>query len=469
VPQESIASQKLPEKKGPAVNVATRLDPDNPISPDYSTNFFTAVTGQRYLPFFGDNDSYPNVVWALRSQSITQDACVTSISLTCIGGGIQIKNMEIEKVDPEFLTFLSNINTDNESLADVIKSGIECVATDGNAWAEIVKGSFGSAKYVRVYMHSSLICRLGEIPKDKEKPESVLKSRKFGETRTSPVSSRYLKAAVIPLYSPNPLDKKRAWTETDNGDLSTMIHLKSAYKGSPFYGVQQSKASITHQYAEYKLIRYNTDCLDNQMVLSAALIFKSAMTQAEANTAAKEIIKTHTGNGKNGRVAVISSENGIEDFEIKTLETQKEGSYKELDTRLVEKIITANNWDAIFFGSSNEGALGKGSTYIRAVYDVKKTTVIDPICRYWINNFLKPLIGIAADHLGKPEWLKYDIGFLTAMPFSYSSDINVNKIMKKNEGRNMIGLPEVTDSPEWEQPIDGNVKTEPNVPPEPTQ
>lgn len=470
MPQSTTTPEQT--KKGPVVNVATKLNVDNPVAIDYGSDFYsTVISGQRYLPF-GADDSYPNTCWQLRTQSVTQDGCLDSIAKSCIGGGIEVKNMEIEKVDPEFLAFIANVNNDNESLTDIVKTGIECIGTDGNAWPEIVMGEIADKRYIKAYMHSTLICRLGEIPKDKDRPETIIKSTRFAEKRNRIVSSRSLKAASIPIYSPNPLDQIKVWKKIENGDLTTMMHLKNAYKGSLHYGVQPSKAGLLYQYAEYKLIRFNADLLDNGMVLSGAIVFKTPMTQAEANAAAKEILFTHTGNGKNGRIAVIASESGIESFEFLPFETEKEGSYIELDTRVVEKIITANNWDAIFFGQGAEGSLGKGSTYVRGVWDLKKSTVIDPMCNYWVNNFVKPFIAIAADHLKKPEWKKYVIGFKSAMPFTYSSDINVNKVVKKNEGRQMIGLPEVKDNPAWEEPIDGAVKKEneiTNVPPEPAQ
>jgi hypothetical protein len=469
--EDSIINNILKVKKGPVVNVA-KLDPQTPIPLDFGSNPFTVISGQRYLPFLGDKDNFPNTMWEARILSLTHNACVTSIAQTCVGSGIYVTNLEIEKVDKEFLTFIANLNSDKESLADLVRAGIDCMETDGNAWPEIVKGTIGAVPYVKAYMHSSLICRLGDIPKEKTKPDSVVRSIKFAERRDRIVSNRSLKAAVIPLYSDNPLDRNSAWKKNENGDLSTMLHLKNTFKGSLFYGLPRGVAGLLYQILEGRSAQYNIDNFENGMVLSGAIIFKGAMTQGEANLAAKEIIRTHTGAGKNGRIAVISSENGIEDFVWQPFETQKEGSYIELDKRIEQKIITASNWDSIFFSSGNDNSLGKGSTYVRAVYDVKLETVINPICNYWMEHFIKPFIIISAEHLSKPEWLTYELGYKTAMPFSYSSDIDVNAVVTPNEGRDFIGLPGKKGT-KWEDEPIKDLNKQPqnpqNVPPQPAQ
>ena len=427
------------KKREPVVNV-TRYNPETPVPIDYSTNPFTIVSGQRYLPF-GKDDNLPNTLWTARLNSVTQNACTTSIAQTCVGTGLYVTNKEPEAVDKEFLTFIANING-SESLNDLCKIGMEAEETDGNAWPEIVKGSLGLVKYVKCYMHTSLVCRFGAIPKDGDRPLSVVRSLKFAESRGRLVSGNALKAANIPLYSSNPLDKKTAWTKIKD-ELHTALHLKNTNKASLFYGIPRSIASFRHQLLESKAAQYNNDNFDNGMVLSAILMMKSSMTQEEANAAGREIIQTHTGGGKAARVAVVASENGIEDWDIKTLETQKEGSYETLDNTVERKIITASNWDKIFFGMGETSTLGQGSQYVRAVYDIKKSGVIDPKCRYWIDHFVKPVIAIAAEHLGKPEWLTYELSFKSTIPFSYSSDIDVNSVLTKNEGRELLECPKV--------------------------
>lgn len=450
----------IPEatKKGQVVVNVAKLNPETPVPLDFNTTYFTisATEGSRYLPF-GKDDSFPNLMWEARLQSLTQNACITSIAQTCVGSGIYVTNVEPDLVDKDFLTWINRIN-DNQSLKSIIKLGMECEETDGNAWGEIVKGAVGGTKYVKAYMHSSLICRFGAIPKDKDKPEEIIKSTRFAEKRGRVLSARQMKGIRIPIYSSNPLDKAIVWSSDEINDLHTCIHIKNENPASLFYGMQRSVANLRDQVLEGKSAQYDLDNFENNMVISAILVLKSPMTQAEAKLVAQDIIKTHTGAGRNGRVAVISSEQGIEEWDLKTLDTQKEGSFLESRKVYQGNIIVGCNWDAIFFGQSSESSLGKGSTYVRAVYDIKKTTVIDPLCEHWLNSFVYPLIKIAAEHMGKPEWLKYQLAFETAMPFSYSSDIDVNAVLTKNEGREILGMPK-SENPEWDkEPIKGGAK-----------
>ncbi len=452
------------EKRPPVTNVV-KLDPENPIPINYS-QIFTITSGQRYIPFLGNDDNIANILWEARLLSLTHNSCIQSIAKTSVGKGIFVNNVEEGKVDKEFLTFIDKVNK-CDSLSGLILKGIDAMLTDGNAWLEIVKGSFAGKNYIKVYLHTTLDCRFADPPKDKDEPIEIIKSRRFRERRNKMISSRSLKAVVLPLYSDSEIDQPNVWKKDESGDLHTVIHLFNYFGGIPFYGIAPSVPGLRQQVMEGSSAQYNLDNFDNNMVMSALLVFKSAMTQQEAIANAKEIIKTHTGKGKIGRVGVVASEGGIEDFELIPLETQKEGSFIEFDKRNEEKIITAHNWDKIFFANSADGSFGKGSTYIRGIWDVKKATVIDPLLEYWTSTFIKPFIKIVADHLKKPEWLKYEFGFKSAMPFSYASDININKVLTKNEGREMIGKTKI-EGDQWEETIDGNIKKQENVQGEPT-
>jgi hypothetical protein len=423
------------------------LDPKNPIPLDYGADTFQVVLGKRYIPFLGNEDRMPNVFWESRLLSTTQNACISTIAQSCVGEGLQVTNVELAKVDPEFFLWASEINTEGQSLNELCRTAIDALLTDGNSWPEIVKGKFGGKAFVKAYLHTTMICRLSN-PDDKTgKITSVVKSQQLAKPRNGMLTARSLKAVTIPLYSSNSLDQKAVWLDTEkDGFLHTMIHLKNEIPGVPYYGLPKSVASLRYQIIEGKAAQYNIDQFDNNMVLSALLIFKSAMSETEAAEAAKEIIKTHTGQGKQGRVGVVSSEGGIDDFTYQPLDTQRDGSFDTLDKRVEQKIITSHGWDAVLAGISRDSAFGNGSQYVRAVYDIKKAMVLKPQAQYIIDKLIKPLVAIAADEMNKPEWKKYAFEFKYALPFSLISDIEVNNVLTKDEGRKILGEPPMEDA-----------------------
>lgn len=449
----------------PVVANAISLDPDTPLPYNIGSDYFRYSVGKRYIPF-GLDDNLPNLLWEARMLSATQNACIASIAQSVVGDGLYVTNVDDKAVDEEFWKWIAHINTEGNSLDELAIIAMDSKGTDGNAWVEIVKGEFGTEKYVKVYVKPSLDFRF-TAPDKNGRIWSAYKSSLFREHTTSVVSLYKNRFVEIPLYSPNPLDA--SWKLID-GDQHTAIHLKNQVSISPYYGLPKSGAGLRYQILEGKAAQYNIDNFDNNMVLSAILVFKAAMTQEEAQKNAQEIIKTHTGQGKMGRVGVISSEGGIEDFTYNPLNTQKEGSFIEFDKHVQDKIISTHNWDSVLAGFSRDSAFGNGSQYVRAVFDVKKAMLLKPESNYLIQKFIKPLVNIAADHFGKPAWKGYEFAFKHSMPFSFISDIDVNSVLTKDEGREILGQTKLEDEAMGKQFIKSGAPANiQNVPGQPAQ
>lgn len=429
--------------KHPVVVNSVTLDPKNPIPLNFGSDAFLMVVGKRYLPFLTASDNLAQTFWNARLLSTTQNACISTIAQTTIGEGLVVSNVEEDKVDPDFLKWIENINNEGQSLNEVCRIILDAKGTDGNAWVELSKGKFGSTPYLKPYVHTTLVCRLGEIDEKTGRPLTVVRSNQLARDRRGMVTSRTLKAVELPLYSANPLDKATVWKKIEGSvikdELHTVIHLKNDIPGIRFYGMPRSTASLRQQVLEGKYAQYDLDMLENNMVLSALLIFKGSMSQEEALRNARNIVDAYTGQGRMGRVGVISSEGGVDDFEYKAMETQKEGSFIEKKKQIQQDIITSHNWDSVLAGISRESSLGNGSNYIRSAFESRKVMVLKPEADYLVQKFVKPLVQIAADHFGKPEWKNYEFAFQHAMPFSLLSDIDVNAVLTKDEGREILG------------------------------
>lgn len=411
-----------------------RLDPSTPIPIQYNGDNFYVVKGKKYIPFLGRPDNLPKLLLEARLTSPTQNACISSIAQATIGNGLTV--VDIETPDKAFFDWTASVNNEMQSLNEVCVNIIDGERTHGNQFIELVRGTLASNKFLKVYTHPMSDCRLGS-PDETGYPTEVIISPLFSKNGAGINLST---ADVIPLWNDKAIDKSSCWKKMGDGTERTMLHFKNEVSGIKYYGLPASISSLRHQVLEGKSVQYNIDNFDNNMVLGGMLILKSAMTEEEAQETAKKILLSHIGDGKTGRIAVISSESGLDDVDWKPYDTQKEGSFLELSKRNEEIIITANGWDAILAGISHKGTLGTGSSYVRSIWDVKESILLNPLRKKLISKVIKPIAQIYANHIGDNEILNYNWVFQSAMPFSFLGDVDPETFMQVNEARALAGL-----------------------------
>jgi hypothetical protein len=377
-----------------------------------------------------------NVLLEARLTSTTQNACIDSIARSLIGKGLSVQ--DVEEPNAELFTWFKNVNTRGQSFSEALIETVDGERAFGNQFIEVVRGSVAGKRYLKVYNHSMLYCRLA-ANEDFSEPTGVILSKLLAKRGYQ--SELKKNTPVIPLWNNSQFDNNVVWTRGARpGEQRTMLHFKNQVSGIEYYGLPASVASLRYQVLESKAAQYNIDNFDNNMVLGGMLIFKSSMSHDEAVEQAREILLTHVGEGKTGRIAVISSEEGLNDVEFINYNTQKEGSYIDFDKRVEEKIICANAWDSVLAGINRSSTLGNGSQYIRSIWDVKDAVLLHPLRDKLIEKVIKPIINIWAEWFGVPEVLNYEWKLQTSMPFSYMADLDPNKFFQVNEARSKAGL-----------------------------
>jgi hypothetical protein len=432
--------QDKPATKKPTSTVKLKVENSMPSGPGYGItesssilgDHFSFVGGKRYFPFLGSLDYLPTLLLNARLSSVTQNSCISAIAEGVIGKGLSIK--DISNPLPDLLKWFECINTTRQSFDELLTNSVDHERGFGNIFIEVKKVTVGKKVFLKLYSHSILNCRLMDNG-DGSEPTSVIISRLFAK-----VGLTYLRnPVVIPLYSDNPIDSKDCWSKNIDGSESTMLHFKNEVGGLDWYGLPDSVSTYRYQLEESKLVQYNIDNLDNNMVLGGMLILKSAMTRQEAEEQAQEILLTHIGEGKTGRIAVISSESGLEDVKFEQFNTQKEGSFKDREDTLERKIIMGNRYHAGLLGIDNEKALGRGSSYIRGIYDAVEAQLLIPIRTKLISKLVKPIVAIYASTYNKPELNDYNFTFRSAMPYSLLADLDPNLFTTVNEARQLTG------------------------------
>lgn len=445
-------------------NVAT-LDIKNPIpfEPSGESDAFHFATrkNKRYIPFLAPKDNFFQILLEAKLLSPTNNSCINSKADFCTGKGLVHLEEKEDSTFKEFIDWAKRVNKKGQSLNVISKSTFNNHFTFGNGFLEIVRVKVGSSRGLRVYLHSVLDCRLADpTDEDDDIPKTVFISKRFRRKNAWSLVDDLV--VELPIYYG---DENMQWYVSDEGTEHCVIHLKNETPGYEYYGMPSNCASLPQQILEYKGARANLDDLDNNMVIGGVVVLEGNVTQEEANKVGREIIHTHTGDGKRGRWTVVSGAKGITGSKIQSYDTKKDGSFLKMDENCESKIIDSNNWDSSLYGQHKSSGMGNGGfAYLSAVFDTKNETVIKPMQEWIMENFIKVVLKMHDEWVGT-KWADLQIGFKTVSPVSFSGEIDVNKILTVDEGRAILGQPAMEDQAVGKQIIDnGKSKDKVNVP-----
>lgn len=409
-------------------NVA-KLDSEHPIPFEKKGLSHFARKSYRYIPFIGDSDNFFETLVESKLLSTTCNACVSTKTKYSVGSGWTFGD---EAIDKEFKkVFANKVNKKGEKLNSILKKIFDNLYTSGNVFINIVRATTGDRKGIRIYVKNNFDSRLA-YSDDPDVVEQVIFSSQFRQDSGYTVLTD--DQIEVPLFFG---DTGMKWGKDKKGNEHICIHIKNETSGLDHYGLPSNVASLLQQQLEYKGARYNIDNFENNLVIGGIVYCKSSMTETEAKKHSKKIVETHSGDGKRGRYLFMASEGGIDDISVVPFEKQNDGSFIELDKRLEEKIIVANEWDATLAGIKTGSSLGRGTGYFKEIFEVKYNSVIRPEQNNIIEMFLNPLLEII-DAAYNTKFSHNKIDIVTPMPISFGSDIDVNGIMTVNEGREFI-------------------------------
>ncbi len=197
---------------------------------------------------------------------------------------------------------------------------------------------------------------------------------------------------------------------------------------------------MIYQMLEYKGARYNLDNFENNMIVASILALKGQLGQDEANRIGKLILNAHTGDGKRGRTMVVASEEGIDGSSLHNMDTTKDGSFIESDEAWMQKIILANEWDAVLAGIISPSTLGKGAGFLRTIMELKMNSVIKPNQRDIMDEVWSLIFPIADAWLGL-GLANFQIEIKNAVDISGLTDVDISPAVTIDEVRESRGLP----------------------------
>ncbi len=439
---------KSKKEKNTLSNVET-LDVKNPIPFEpsgESSAFHFSARNKKYLPFLEPKDNFFQLLLEAKLLSPTNSSCVNSKTNFCIGNGIYFKDEK--QSDKEFLKFIKRVNNKGQSFNKLLKSVFNNHFTCGNNFIEVIRGNIGKTKFVWLINRPFLDCRLSE-PNDDDICESVFISKKF--RRKNAWNLIEDEAVELPIYYGDP---KMKWDKSDAGTEHCILHIKNDFPGYDYYGMPDNVSSLPWQILEYKSARYNLDILDNNLVAGGVIFLEGNVSQEEGRKVGQDIIYSHTGDGKRGRWTVVTGGKDIAKSSLQQFNNQSDGSFLKLDESVESKIIDSNNWDSTLYGQHVSGGLGSnGFAYLSSIFDTKTKTVIEPTQNLIFEDFLKPLFSIYDNWCGT-KWSEFDLGFKKVTPSSFAGELQINKVLTKNEGREILGFPAMDDETKGSQFIE---------------
>lgn len=450
MPQKPKKPIKLAPKttsKKEAVTAKVELSAATPI-PFEGGSMFSYVQMAKYLPFLSPSNNYAQTLLEARLLSVTHNACVTTKKDYCAGSGFQKKDGgELSK---SMRAWLKSLNLDDQSVTTINQKIFEDKFTYGNVPIELVRYTVGNKRHLSVYVHNLLEWRLGE-PDENDRVHYAIQSKLFNKTQVVWTDKDYEMARKLPLYNSRNKDTSKPeptkgynWVKDEYGSERTLIWYKQDTTGFKHYGLPSAVSALIYEVLEFKGARFNLDNFDNNMVVSAILTLKGSVTQGEANRVAKETIKTHTGDGKRGRVMVVASEQGVDGSDLHNLDTHKEGSFKDSDILWSEKIILANQWDAILAGIISPSSLGKGSAYLTKLLEIKKLTVIKPAQDDLMEKVWSKIFAVAKKWLNFSDDIE-NIEIASHLDISGLTDVDITPVVTVDEVRQARGMTKLPD------------------------
>ena len=346
-----MKKNRVQQKNRESVSNVATIDTVNPIpfEPSGQSNAFLFSNKNRgYLPFLEGQPNFFQLLLEAKLLSPTNNSCVNSKTNFCIGKGLYFKD-EKQK-DDEFIKFSKRVNNKGQSLNKVLKSIFNNHFSVGNNFVEIVRGSAGNKKFIRVINRSFLECRLSE-PNDDDICESVFVSKHFRNRNHWTLDKDSM--VEIPIY----YGKDSKWYKNKNGNTEhCFIHIKNETPGYEYYGIPDNISSLPQQILEYKSARYNIDIVENNLVIGGIIFLDGNVSSEEAQKVGRNIIYSHTGDGKRGRWTIVTGK-GVSKSVVTQFDGKTDGSFLKLDENIEGKIIDSNNWDSTLYGQHQNGGI----------------------------------------------------------------------------------------------------------------
>jgi hypothetical protein len=346
---------------------------------------------------FGSDNLFPQAIAALNRKSGVHRGILNKKTNYITGGGFSTANEDL-------LAFTKDVNTNKESLTEIIAKLTYDHLSDGNAYFEIITDE--KQQYLNIEHHDHTTVRIHE---SRQGFVSSMNWRDKKHTTT---------------YYPKFPNVK----EFEDGTLRAMLPIRSYEPEFINYGVMDWIAGLDAAAIGYKTNRWNIARLDNSFQTSGVLMISGEFEDDEEALRLKsDITKEFSGEDTQGKVMVIVSSLDGTNSKFIPFDQKFEGDWNKLSEESIRDLIATHSWyrSLMSLGDNN----GFDTNRILNEYDMALIDTIKPKQ----NLLLRPIKTVIETVLGFDT---NDLEFINNAPIQRE----VDKFLKVWEARKMRGL-----------------------------
>ena len=282
------------------------------LTPD---NLIRERSAKRYgcIPFGSDN-LFPYAIAAMNRKSGVHRGILNKKTAYISGHGFQTNNNNL-------LDWTNAVNANEETLSDVLSKVIYDHLSDGNGYCEVITD--GGNTFLNIEHHDHTTVRISE-----DKSGFVIKAN-WREKRGDKI--------YIPKYP--------YFEQDENGNLHSMIHIKSYEPEFMNYGVMDWIAGLDASAIAYKTNKWNVARLDNSFQTSGVMMIAGEFESEEAALALKdEMEHEYAGEDAQGKVLFIVADLDGKQSKFIPFEQKFEGDWTTLSKEAITDLIVAHSW-----------------------------------------------------------------------------------------------------------------------------
>lgn len=355
---------------------------------------------------FGADNLFPQAMAALNRSAPNQRGILFWKTIYTLGKGF---TFEEGNSDLEMLT--EEANNRNESFLQVYKKVVRDHFGAGNVWVEFVTNP--NRDFLNIFHRDYTTARKSVDG------QAVLFHPAWRKARSK---KKFIQE--IALW-PN-------FTQTEDGNLHTVLHLAEYEPEFKFYGLPSWIAGFNAAAIAFKTDKWNVSRLDNSFQVSGLLEIYGDEGDKKLQKGLKLIKNNFSGEGRNSKLLTIARQQGSgEATKFTPFVQNSEGEFVKLHEQSDQTMLIAHNWFPSLSGIQTPGKLGDAAS-IRNEYQVAKNTVIHEAQMATlepIKKVIEAIMGFDASSLA----------IVNEAPISLIDKVEVNKVMKLKQAVELIG------------------------------
>jgi hypothetical protein len=412
-----------------------------------------------YLPFVREGELEQLI--ALINSSPTAKAICNKVAYYTVGEGFYIRKEKsiLGEKSAQILTpeeksklwaILSRENSDSETILDVCKKAAFDFTAIGNTFTrlDVVQGfvfaSHQNINFVRPFRSSDLKTRFFGVSADWAILPYAGRSRGYEKFELSSIPTTVKDIAAYPRWT----DELDILLESEYGqganiaelygyDKSSMLQLKQYSPLMYQWGVPNWIGAKHFVELEYRIAKFNVSKFRNGLTTSGLLQLFGDLTPEQQKDYQEAFMAKMTDTGNDFKVIFQILENPELKANWVPFEQSYNGYFMELSNIAKDRIATGFEIP-LSLVQATPGQLGNNQQ-IRAEFEILYRTKIYDMQQAILRGIVKPYLDTVAETEGIEFLKNVELDFINIVPVSFAGDLDVNMLLTKTEGREILG------------------------------